>query len=274
MSRENLFSSQIVFVSDAPSSHSYYNAQKPAIYLKSFKDAWNRDINILQSGLPSGIMLKLFEDRMDLMSIMITGPIDTPYEGSLFFFDVMLPPTYPNKQPKAKYIPFHDDSSHSQIHPNIFLGGSICLSLLNQSAKNVKRYSMYWMPGKSTLLQLFVSLQGLILAKDPINNISLHGSGTAEESKAFNQTVVKNVILSMTRQIQNPPEMFKEETMNHYRTTGITTHDKLQNYTKGFVSSWINILKRIKVEEPLFPLLTPIPENLVRNFYDALQKLK
>lgn len=269
MSRKNS-SSQIVFVSEAPRSHRFYRSAKPENFPKSFIDAWRRDLKILENGLPSGIMLKFFEDRMDLISAMITGPVDTPYEGCLFFFDVFLPPSYPLKQPHAKYIKFHN--TNSQIHPNIFHDGSICLSLLNQAAKNVKRFSMFWMPGKSTLLQLFVSFQGLVLARDPINNISVHRR--VEESKAFNQNVVNNVVLSMTTQIRNPPELFMEETLEHYRQTGFMTHNKLQNYTKGFVSSLVNTVKRIKVEEPAFPLQTPISESLVRNFDAALRKLK
>lgn len=266
MSREPL-SSQVEFVSDAPKSHKYYHLQKQETYLKSFKNAWKRDIKILKSGLPNGIILKLFEDRMDLISVMITGSADTPYEGCLFFFDVFLPPTYPNKQPMASYISFHD-----RIHPNIFANGYICLSLLNQSVKTVKPYSMYWMPRTSTLLQLFVSLQGLVLAKDPINSISSYTS-TTEESKASNKIFVKNTVLSMIQQIQNPPEIFKVETLNHYRATGMATHNKLQGYTKDYVASGINTLKRIKIKEPSFPLLTPIPEDLVRKLYDALQEL-
>lgn len=274
MSQETSFASQVELIPEAPVSHLHYaigKLGKPETYLKSFKSAWKRDLYILRSSLPSGIKVKFFEDRMDLVSAMITGPTDTPYEGCLFFFDVMLPSEYPKNQPLAAYISCH--KCFSQIHPNIFRNGSICLSLLNHTSKRPQHYSMYWMPGKSTLLQLFVSLQGLVLAKDPLNNLSLKKIKTIEESMEFNRTIVKNVIRSMTNQIYNPLALFKEETLDHYRATGMATYEKMRKYTSGYVASEKNTAKRMKVEEPPFPLLTPIPEDLLTNFYDVLWNL-
>lgn len=261
---------QIKYIPSAPESHAFYKFSNSHEFPQAFRKAWKRDSKILKSSLPSGIHVKLFEDRMDLMSVMITGPPETPYDGCLFFFDVQLPFSYPHRPPRVRYIKFHD--TPTQIHPNIFFDGAICLSLLNQSVRHVKSYSMFWITGKSTLLQLFVSLQGLVLAKDPVNNIAFRAS-TNDRSKEFNSVALTNVIRSMTSQISQPPTVFQEETLQYYRETGMNTYEKLQGYTRGFVECGESSQKRKKVEEPPFPLQLPIPEDLVQNFHSELEKI-
>lgn len=57
---------------------------------------------LLWTSLPLGILVKGFEDRMDLFSVMISGTPGTPYEGGLFFFDIHLTPEYPSAPPKVR----------------------------------------------------------------------------------------------------------------------------------------------------------------------------
>lgn len=44
------------------------------------------------------------DDRMDLMQAMITGPVDTPYSGGCFQFDVFFPDVYPNGPPMVNLM--------------------------------------------------------------------------------------------------------------------------------------------------------------------------
>lgn len=39
------------------------------------------------------------EDRMDLVRVLITGPVDTPYSYGCFVFDVFYPTNYPVDPP-------------------------------------------------------------------------------------------------------------------------------------------------------------------------------
>lgn len=86
-----------------------------------------KELAVLATSLPPGIWLRVDEDRIDCIKVclpslpfflflfvsfhsrtdgliwgtqcMISGPVDTPYAGGLFEFDVMLPLTYPNTPP-------------------------------------------------------------------------------------------------------------------------------------------------------------------------------
>lgn len=56
---------------------------------------------LLSTSLPRGIIVKAFEDRLDLYSLMIVGPAGTPYEHGLFLFDIQLPARYPAVPPQV-----------------------------------------------------------------------------------------------------------------------------------------------------------------------------
>lgn len=52
----------------------------------------------------SSIFAILEEDALNFARFVITGPVDTPYEGGLFVFDVFLPQTYPADPPLVSMI--------------------------------------------------------------------------------------------------------------------------------------------------------------------------
>lgn len=55
---------------------------------------------------------------------MIKGPIDSPYEGGVFYLDMDIPDTYPFRAPKVKFLtPIY--------HPGVSRCGCICLDILD-----------------------------------------------------------------------------------------------------------------------------------------------
>ncbi|MBD4020678.1 hypothetical protein GUI04_17110, partial [Xanthomonas citri pv. citri] len=82
---------------------------------------------------------------------VIIGPAGTPYHDGLFVFDVHFPPNYPDIPPMVYYY-----SGGLRLNPNLYDCGKVCLSLLNTwTGKGNEK----WMPKKSTMLQVLVSIQ-------------------------------------------------------------------------------------------------------------------
>ncbi|KAL4810005.1 hypothetical protein BDV18DRAFT_130100 [Aspergillus unguis] len=125
-----------------------------------------KDLEVLAASLPPGIFVRSWESRMDLLRAMIIGPEDTPYEYAPFVFDVYLGPNYPVKPP---LVFFHSwNAGQGQVNPNLYEDGRICLSVLGTWPTENPEEN--WSPENSTLLQVFVSLLGLVLVRDPYYN--------------------------------------------------------------------------------------------------------
>lgn len=84
---------------------------------------------------------------------MIRGPEKTPYAGGLFMFDLKIPTGYPLNPPLCHYYSFCND----RLNPNLYEDGKVCLSLLGTWHGEG---SEVWVPFKSNLLQILVSIQG------------------------------------------------------------------------------------------------------------------
>jgi baculoviral IAP repeat-containing protein 6 len=98
---------------------------------------------------------------------MIIGPKDTPYEDGCYFFDMILPETYPKVCPKVHFL----TTGHGKVrfNPNLYNCGKVCLSLLGTWQGES------WTEN-STILQLLVSIQSLILIEEPYYNEPGHTS--------------------------------------------------------------------------------------------------
>jgi ubiquitin-protein ligase len=59
---------------------------------------------------------------------MIVGPSDTPYFGGFYFFEFTYPSDYPHSPPKVKYC---TNGNNIRFNPNLYIGGKVCISLLN-----------------------------------------------------------------------------------------------------------------------------------------------
>ncbi|PRP75395.1 hypothetical protein PROFUN_15709, partial [Planoprotostelium fungivorum] len=114
-----------------------------------------KEWELLKSNLTEGIYVRVFEDRIDLMQVMIIGPQGTPYADIPFFFDVQFPSDYPNSPPKVRFRAFGE-----KVNPNLYVDGTVCLSLLGTwSGRGIEN----WSPDTSNVLQVVLSIQGLIL---------------------------------------------------------------------------------------------------------------
>merc|ERR1719158_2772735 len=203
-----------VMLDSVPDSHKFKLTIFQPSNIKNFVKHVRKEIKLLQPSLPPGITVKGYEDRMDLFSAMIHGPKNTPYEDGIFFFDFQLGSEYPILPPSCHYISYCTD----RLNPNLYEEGKVCVSLLGTwSGKGTET----WTPD-SNLLQLLVSIQGLILVREPYFNEAGYekqkGTQQGEEnSRMYNEMAVLKMVQSMTKLVRNPPKPFAEEIMDHMR---------------------------------------------------------
>jgi ubiquitin-conjugating enzyme E2 O len=50
------------------------------------------------------MIVRAYDNRMDLMRALIVGPAGTPYEGVPFLFDLQLPADYPLSPPTVAFF--------------------------------------------------------------------------------------------------------------------------------------------------------------------------
>lgn len=178
-----------------------------------------RDLASLEKDLPinrnSSCFVRINEHDLSQVQFMITGPRGTPYEGGCFLFDMSIPSSYLNEPPNVKFLTTGGGSV--RFNPNLYNSGKVCLSILGTWS------GPSWDPKRSTLLQVVVSIQGLVLVKDPYFNEPIFESqrntvAGQEKSKAYSaqiRTHTKRWAIDGVR--GNPPQLFKEVIENHYR---------------------------------------------------------
>lgn len=96
-----------------------------------------------------------------------------------------------------------------RINPNLYKNGKVCLSLLNTwyGADNER-----WTPGESTMLQVLVSIQGLILNEKPYFNEpgyeKTRGSHHGEDkSSKYNEYTLIYSLKTMVYTMKKPPKV-------------------------------------------------------------------
>ena len=142
-----------------------------------------KEMATLSTNLPiefgSSVFVRVDESRMDLIKALIIGPLGTPYANGCFEFDIYLPGDYPNRPPQV--LLRTTGKGTVRFNPNLYNCGKVCLSLLGTWA------GPGWDPKLSTLLQVLVSIQSLILVPDPFYNEPGYHVGHHQKESAGEQ---------------------------------------------------------------------------------------
>ena len=138
----------------------------------------------------SSIFVRAVESRMSMLRCLIIGPEGTPYENGCFFFDIYLD-NYPSKPPKVQFLT--TGGGRYRFNPNLYNCGKVCLSLLGTWS------GPGWKASESTLLQVLVSIQSLILVPEPYFNEpgfqgSLGSAAGTRQSNSYNATIRQQTI--------------------------------------------------------------------------------
>ena len=87
------------------------------------------DAKELQSTLyrESGMVYTIDDSNVLFGRACIFGPKDTPYEDCPMIYDIEIPHTFPFDPPNVKFI---TTDGHTRFHPNMYVCGKVCLSIL------------------------------------------------------------------------------------------------------------------------------------------------
>ncbi|XP_017781581.1 PREDICTED: (E3-independent) E2 ubiquitin-conjugating enzyme [Nicrophorus vespilloides] len=241
----NFVSESYSVLDDAPTNHRYFNSKNEPTDKMQFFRAVRTESNLLRESLPPGVWVRSYANRMDLLSVMIRGPDKTPYEDGLFLFDMQLSADYPRSPPLVSYISY----SSERLNPNLYVEGRVCVSLLGTW---LGRGTEVWGPN-STLLQLIVSIQGLILVAEPYYNEAGYEKQSEsqqgyENSRTYNELVILKLVQSMTELLLSPPQVFRHEVLYHFSNCG----DRLCVRLKALINN--TSPESMKLDFPLLPI--------------------
>mmetsp|Transcript_37439 Transcript_37439/g.85806 ORF Transcript_37439/g.85806 Transcript_37439/m.85806 type:complete len:1060 (+) Transcript_37439:289-3468(+) len=205
------------WVEDCDSEWHHFRQQSSATpYGTAFTRVAQKQWKLLQAGLPKGIYCCAFSDRVDLLRALIVGPPGTPYEDAVFVFDLQLPPEFPHQPPAVHYV-----SHGERINPNLYENGKVCLSLLGTWTG--RQSCELWDPSQSTVLQVLISIQALVLCEMPYFNEAGYEKqlGTEEgahHARRYNEGALLLSLKSMMTTLANlpPPSSFERLTKLHF----------------------------------------------------------
>jgi hypothetical protein len=113
---------RLILIEEIPTNHHFKTHPSPiGSTVSKLAVRLSVELETLKQSLPNGIWLVCFENRMDLFRALVSGAEGTPYEHSLFLFDIALPSSYPKQPPLVFYHSYGE-----RLHPNLHKEGKVC----------------------------------------------------------------------------------------------------------------------------------------------------
>lgn len=193
-----------------------------------------KEISTISSNLPtskdSSIFFRYDPSNIFIMKFLIIPNIDTPYAYGCFEFDMYLPFDFPNSPPHVEIIT--TGGGTFRFNPNLYAEGKVCLSLLGTwSGSDGEKWTT-----DSTILQILLSIQGLIFDKDPWFNEPGYEKNRnsklgIESNVKYNDPIrTNNLKLAMVGQLLNPSHGFEDVIKNHFKLLQNDIYKKLDEW--------------------------------------------
>jgi baculoviral IAP repeat-containing protein 6 (apollon) len=231
-----------------------------------------QEVSALATGLPlslsSSVFLRVDSERIDVMKALIIGPAETPYQNGCFQFDIYCPQEYPNGPPVVNLET--TGGGTVRFNPNLYADGKVCLSLLGtwSGGENEK-----WNAKTSTLLQVLVSIQSLILVEQPYFNEPGYeremNTPTGQTNSANYNENIRTMAMryAVLEQLRRPSPGFEDVIRSHFRVK----RAELLNQCRSWLSQAQNsrdqmrqMVEDVRAElqklDPSTPLQDPPPE--------------
>jgi ubiquitin-protein ligase len=192
------------------------------------------DIADLQKDPIAGTAIYVDETDIKRIYVAIVGPDDSCYESGVYFFQFDFPNTYPHEPPKGKFLNYQN--STVRMHPNMYVCGKLCLSILG--TWNGPSWTSVM-----TLKSIILNIQAL-LDDDPLRNEPGYENGKLTEKHKNYAKIIRyynykdfvcgtnKILAQATRPVIN---YFSEFLTNHFKTNRDKIITKLSNLNKDGV---------------------------------------
>jgi len=169
------------------------------------------ELSNLSESLPQSpaIWVRFDEDSPQYIRILMVGPQNTPYTHGLFCFDLYVPCNYPKSPPQMKLLT--TGYGTVRFSPNLYANGMVCLSLLNTWD------GPKWQAHESTILQVLVSIQALVLGTEHPYYLEPGRGGWEEVVKKSQQQQDSAVVVDqkVPRCVQMYEDRIREGTLQY-----------------------------------------------------------
>ena len=160
-----------------------------------------KELSTMATCLPPGIFVRNIPNRPDCIKALVAGAEGTPYYGGLFEFDIFAPENYPAAPPKVQLVT--TANGKVRFNPNLYAyhptfqghndrDGKVCLSLIGTWHGSPEEQ---WQPYKSTIMQILISIQSMLLCARPyFNEPGMGVPSDSASSLGYNQNARLQVI--------------------------------------------------------------------------------
>jgi ubiquitin-protein ligase len=176
-----------------------------------------KDIQKFEEAKLDTIFIHPNEANIYDIKALIIGPEDSVFAGGFFYFSLDMT-EYPLDPPKVKFLTPY--TPQFRLHPNLYAGGKVCLSILNTWGKND------WSP-LLTLEKILVTIQAL-LDNNPISNEPAFYNIKSSDKKAKEYAIMSRFLTMQSIPVmlerQDIPQPF-HEIMRSY----VSSHKEIYN---------------------------------------------
>ncbi|AYV81429.1 MAG: ubiquitin-conjugating enzyme E2 [Harvfovirus sp.] len=165
------------------------------------------------------IIARADENYQSAIRTLMTGPVNTPYEGGCFLFDTYVHSEFPNSSPMVWFL----NTGGKRMNPNLYDSGKVCLSILGTWGGD--RGGESWNPDISTIALIYKSVQSQILIEQPYFNepgYESHYNGAAgmAQSKQYNNNIrlytMQHAMLDLINNPKTYPQ-FEDVITSHFK---------------------------------------------------------
>ena len=180
-----------------------------------------QEIADISNSLPvdstNAMFVRADEERLDVMKAVIFGAEGCPYAHGAFEYHIYFDNEYPNGPPKCNLET--TGKGDVRFNPNLYNCGKVCLSLLGTWRGNA---SENWDPKFSTLSQVLVSIQAVVMSEEVYFNEPGYGQEAGTEAGELKNTGYSNIVrlcnvkYGMIGQIETPTRGFENVIRTHF----------------------------------------------------------